>query len=119
LLYPCDIQREQEDSEDEESRQKKEYEEYVIGLMKEKNQLPPMEVLHSKDPTRSTEFLLEGCELIVAGKNLLEAARIQMIHGHKYGLIGRNGIGKTQLMGALARYDFENMPRHLQVLLVE
>jgi len=54
-----------------------------------------MQVIHTKDPTRSTEFLIEGCELIVAGKNLLEAAIIQLNHGHKYGLIGRNGIGKT------------------------
>jgi len=35
-----------------------------------------MEVIRNKDPTRSTEFLLENCELIVAGKNLIEGARI-------------------------------------------
>lgn len=57
--------------------------------------LPPPRKIHSKDETRSTEFLLDRCELIVAGKNLVEDARIQLIQGHKYGLVGRNGIGKT------------------------
>ena len=28
-------------------------------------------------------------------------------------------LGKTQLMGALARGDFEGMPKHMQILLVE
>ena len=52
-------------------------------------------MLHNKDPNRSTEFLIDNCELIVAGKNLLEDTRIQLNYGHKYGLVGRNGIGKT------------------------
>lgn len=81
--------------------------------------LPPVRVIHNKDENRSTEFLLESCELIVAGKNLIEDARIQFNQGHKYGLVGRNGIGKTQLMSALARGDFDKMPKHLQILLVE
>lgn len=54
-----------------------------------------MKKLHEKDSNKSTEFLLENCELIVAGKNLLDGAKIQLNHGHKYGLIGRNGVGKT------------------------
>lgn len=41
-----------------------------------------------------------------------------MNHGRKYGLIGRNGVGKSSLLYALARGDFE-IPAHLQVLLVE
>jgi ATP-binding cassette subfamily F protein 3 len=75
--------------------------------------LPAAQVLHHKDPNRSTEFLIDNCELIVAGKNLLEDTRIQLNYGHKYGLVGRNGIGKTQLMSALARGDFDKMPKHL------
>lgn len=54
-----------------------------------------MRIIHSKDPDRSTEFNLECCELIVAGKTLIEDAKIQLAPGHKYALIGRNGVGKT------------------------
>jgi ATP-binding cassette subfamily F protein 3 len=42
-----------------------------------------------------------------------------MAYGKKYGLVGRNGIGKTCLMNALARAEFPKMPSHLQILLVE
>jgi len=57
--------------------------------------------------------VLESCGLIVAGKNLIDNARVQLNQGYKYGLVGRNGIGKTQLMGALARGEFDKMPTHL------
>jgi ATPase subunit of ABC transporter with duplicated ATPase domains len=31
----------------------------------------------------------------------------------RYGMIGRNGIGKTCLLSAIARGEFEKMTRHL------
>ncbi len=40
-------------------------------------------------------------------------------YGRKYGLVGRNGIGKTCFMNALARGEFEATPGHIQILLVE
>ncbi len=54
-----------------------------------------MKKLHEKDSNKSTELLLENCLVIVAGKNILDGAKIQFNHGDKYGLIGRNGVGKT------------------------
>jgi len=36
--------------------------------------LPPPKVIHDKDPTKSREFLLENCELLVGGKCLLDGA---------------------------------------------
>lgn len=74
---------------------REEYEKFVASLQQQQSNLPPTRVLHERDPNRSTEFVLENCELIVAGKNLLENGRIQLNQGHKYGLVGRNGIGKT------------------------
>jgi ATP-binding cassette subfamily F protein 3 len=41
--------------------------------------------------------------LIIAGKALLEGTNVKLAYGRKYGLVGRNGIGKTCLMNALAR----------------
>jgi ATP-binding cassette subfamily F protein 3 len=78
-----------------------------------------MKKIHRKDPNRSTEFCVENCELIIGGKQLCENTKLQFNYGHKYGIIGRNGIGKTQLFGAIARGDFDKMPKHLQILLVE
>ncbi len=40
------------------------------------------------------------------GKTLLEDTHLKLAEGRKYGLIGRNGIGKTCFMNALARGEF-------------
>lgn len=50
---------------------------------------------------------------------MLEATNLKLAYGKKYGLVGRNGIGKTCLMNALARGEFPKTPNHLQILLVE
>lgn len=43
----------------------------------------------------------------MGGRTLLENARINLNYGRKYGMIGRNGIGKTSLLSAIARQEFE------------
>jgi len=50
--------------------------------------------------------LIEKVTLIIGGRALLEDAKIQIGWARKYGLIGRNGIGKTCLLAALARGEF-------------
>jgi len=47
--------------------------------------------------------------LIVAGKTLLEDTTIKFSEGRRYGLVGRNGIGKTCLLTSFARREFERM----------
>ena len=68
---------------------------------------------------KSNDVILENITLLIAGKTLLENTNIKLATGKKYGLVGRNGIGKTCLMNALARGEFPKMPTHLQILLVE
>ena len=36
------------------------------------------------------------------GKGLLHETRLVLAHGHRYGLIGRNGVGKTTLLRRMA-----------------
>ena len=64
-------------------------------------------------------MVLENISLVIAGKTLLDTTNVKLVYGKKYGLVGRNGIGKTCLMNALARNEFPKMPIHLQILLVE
>lgn len=55
--------------------------------------------------------------LTVGSRILLENADIDWPWARRFGLIGKNGIGKTQLLGALARGEFGGF-EDLQVLLV-
>lgn len=40
---------------------------------------------------------------MIGGKTLLDTTNLKLAYGRKYGLVGRNGIGKTCLMNSLAR----------------
>jgi ATPase subunit of ABC transporter with duplicated ATPase domains len=62
-------------------------------------------VRHSRtgEGGKNNDLLLDKISVIVGGKALLEDTNIKLAYGRKYGLVGRNGIGKTCLMNALAR----------------
>ncbi|GMH74920.1 hypothetical protein TL16_g06595, partial [Triparma laevis f. inornata] len=50
------------------------------------------------------------------GKRLLDSAEIKFSYKRRYGLVGKNGIGKTTLLKAIAAFEVEGFPRHHRVL---
>jgi len=50
------------------------------------------------------------------GAALLEDAKLKLTYGRRYGLIGKNGIGKTTLLKAMASQELEGFPKHLRCL---
>ncbi|KAL7748583.1 translational elongation factor EF-1 alpha [Sorochytrium milnesiophthora] len=59
--------------------------------------------------------------LAYGGKILLKKARLHLRRGHRYGLCGHNGVGKTTLMTAIAKGQLEGFPPadQLRTVLVE
>lgn len=59
--------------------------------------------------------------VIFAGKQeLLYNATLKIAHGHKYGLIGRNGVGKSTLLRAISERDGRvPIPKHMLIMHVE
>ena len=53
------------------------------------------------------------------GQLLLDTADLRIVYGRRYGLVGRNGIGKTTLLRHMANFDIEGFPRHHRVLHVK
>ena len=54
------------------------------------------------------------------GKALLEeGAALKLAEGRRYGLVGRNGTGKSTLLRAISSFDLVGFPRHLKVVHVE
>lgn len=53
------------------------------------------------------------------GKNLIEDGELLLASGRKYGLVGRNGTGKTTLLRAMSQKTVKGIPKHCQVLHVE
>lgn len=63
--------------------------------------------------------MVNGVTLIIGGKALLENATIKLVRGKKYGLIGRNGIGKTMMINSISRGEIEKFPSDIHMLQVE
>ena len=81
--------------------------------------LPNLKKKHHKNNSYSLEIKVESFDLEVSGKVLLEDTKLILSKGKKYGLIGKNGIGKTTLMYKIARKEVEGMNTKPQILMIE
>lgn len=69
--------------------------------------------------TNEKDIHVSNFNITFGGKILLQDAALRLVHGRRYGLIGRNGIGKTTLLKHMANFDIEGFPRHHRVLHVK
>ena len=65
------------------------------------------------------DILLTSICVSNGGAELVSDTDLVLAHGRKYGLIGRNGTGKTTLLRALAGRQLKGLPANCQVLHVE
>jgi len=63
--------------------------------------------------------LMHPFQLLFMGVPLLEQTTLKLERGHRYGLVGANGAGKTSLMTRIAAGDLRGFPAHLKVVYVE
>lgn len=83
----------------------------IAEFMSYKKRIPPPVVKHEKGfGFNKSDILVNGVTIIVGGKTLLEQAQLKLVKGKKYGLVGRNGIGKTSLINAISRGEIEKYP---------
>ena len=68
--------------------------------------------------TGSLEIDLKSVSLTLAGRELLTDAHLRLKAGTHYGLIGRNGTGKSTLLTAIGEKLIPGLPRTLKVLFV-
>ena len=91
----------------------------IDQFMATKKKVPPPRVIHDKSESSKADIYLPDVTLVAGGKPLLDKATVRLARGRKYGLVGRNGIGKTTLINAMCRREIEKMPHNLHVLQVE
>ncbi|OLL22642.1 putative ABC transporter ATP-binding protein [Neolecta irregularis DAH-3] len=66
----------------------------------------------------SKDIKLESIDLSFVGLKILTEASLTLAYGRRYGLVGRNGIGKSTLLRALSRRELA-VPTHISILHVE
>jgi ABC-type multidrug transport system ATPase subunit len=61
---------------------------------------------------------LPSVSLQFAGNDLLTDSPMDVTRGHRYGLLGRNGVGKSTLLRQLAAGGIPGIPHSMRILLV-
>nr|CCC93502.1 unnamed protein product [Trypanosoma congolense IL3000] len=67
----------------------------------------------------STDIRCEHIHIHMGKQVLLDNTELTILSGHKYGLVGRNGTGKTTLLRALTERELEGVSPFVQILHVE
>ncbi len=67
----------------------------------------------------SSDVSIRQLTLANADGELLSGAALNLQDGHKYGLVGRNGTGKTTLLRRIAEGSVPGFPAHLRCVMIE
>ncbi|EDV24205.1 uncharacterized protein TRIADDRAFT_27065, partial [Trichoplax adhaerens] len=67
---------------------------------------------------KTADINIQNFDLSYADRTLLRDAEVILVRGRRYGLVGRNGIGKTTLLRAISGGELK-IPSHFTVLHVE
>uniref|UniRef100_W5N8T2 ATP-binding cassette sub-family F member 3 n=1 Tax=Lepisosteus oculatus TaxID=7918 RepID=W5N8T2_LEPOC len=67
---------------------------------------------------KSYDIRIENFDVSFGERSLLQGAELSLAYGRRYGLVGRNGLGKTTLLKMLASRSLR-VPPHISILHVE
>lgn len=82
------------------------------------NQMISRRDVKMDDVSRSKDIRIENFDVAFGNKTLLTGADITLSYGRRYGLVGRNGIGKSTLLKMISTGSLM-IPKHITLLLVE
>ena len=92
---------------------------YMEDMKRKKEEIEEITINHNKDESHKVDINVPTFTLHIGGKTLLEDATLKISFGHRYCLIGRNGIGKTTLLNHIVRKEIEGIPKNIQIVHVE
>ncbi|KAJ3805531.1 P-loop containing nucleoside triphosphate hydrolase protein [Lentinula aff. lateritia] len=76
----------------------------------------PLEAANSRN--KSKDIHLPSIDVSFGSNRILSGATLTLAHGRRYGLIGRNGVGKSTLLRHIAMREVP-IPAHITILFVE
>ncbi|KHN99106.1 ATPase components of ABC transporter [Metarhizium album ARSEF 1941] len=86
------------------------YEEFYMAVN-------PLE-MGSSSANKSKDVKLDNIDVSIGGSRILTDTTLTLAYGHRYGLVGNNGVGKSTLLRALSRREVA-IPTHISILHVE
>lgn len=85
------------------------YEEFYMAVN-------PLQMNGSQGKTK--DIKIDNIDVTIGGLRILTDTTLTLASGHRYGLVGHNGVGKSTLLRALARREVP-IPTHISILHVE
>ncbi|EJT80135.1 hypothetical protein GGTG_00139 [Gaeumannomyces tritici R3-111a-1] len=67
---------------------------------------------------KSKDIKVDNTDVSIGGQRILADTTLTLSYGHRYGLVGFNGVGKSTLLRALAKREVP-IPTHISILHVE
>ncbi len=67
---------------------------------------------------KSKDVKIDNIDVSIGGQRILTDTTLTLSYGHRYGLVGNNGVGKSTLLRALSRREVP-IPTHISILHVE
>jgi len=67
---------------------------------------------------KSKDIKIDRFDVSIGGKRILTDTSLTLSYGHRYGLVGHNGVGKSTFLRALSRREIP-IPTHISILHVE
>jgi ATP-binding cassette subfamily F protein 3 len=72
----------------------------------------------SSSANKTKDVKLDNIDVSIGGNRILTDTTLTLAYGHRYGLVGNNGVGKSTLLRALSRREVA-IPTHISILHVE
>ncbi|EJP64676.1 hypothetical protein MY4038_002921 [Beauveria bassiana] len=67
---------------------------------------------------KTKDIKLDNIDVSIGAQRILTETTLTLAYGHRYGLVGNNGVGKSTLLRALSRREVA-IPTHISILHVE
>ncbi|XP_072993788.1 ABC transporter F family member 3, partial [Typha latifolia] len=104
-----------------ERQREAQYEKHLAEMEAVKAGMPMVCVNHNGNESGSAvrDIHMENFSVTVGGRDLIQDASVTLSFGRHYGLVGRNGTGKTSFLRHMAMHAIDGIPKNCQILHVE
>ncbi|KAG0454120.1 hypothetical protein HPP92_025424 [Vanilla planifolia] len=103
-----------------ERQREAQYQMHLAEMEAIKAGMPIVCVNHNNESgTAIRDIHMENFTISVAGRDLIKDCSVTLSFGRHYGLVGRNGTGKTSFLRHMAMHAIEGIPKNCQILHVE
>jgi len=87
------------------------YEEFYMAVN-------PLQLGANQGQGKTKDIKVDNFDVSIGGTRILTDTNLTLAHGHRYGMVGNNGVGKSTLLRALSRRELA-IPTHISILHVE